>query len=70
MEEKNRNMTDEQLSQQLRKSKGGNIVLIVLGGVVLALGQAMQSKSKEQASQQSFDAIAPVAGISGELIRV
>lgn len=82
MEEKNRNMTDEQLSQQLRKSKGGklggkllsllggvvattgiilggNIVLIVLGGVVLALGQAMQSKSKEQASQQSFDAIAP-----------
>lgn len=24
MEEKNKNLTDEQLSQQLRKSKGGN----------------------------------------------
>ena len=60
MAEQNRNMTDERLSQQLRKSKGGklggkilsllgvviavvgiilggNIALIVLGGVVLAL---------------------------------
>ena len=82
MEEKNRNMTDERLSQQLRKSKGGklggkilsllgvviavvgiilggNIALIVLGGVVLALGQAVQGKSKDKASQQTFDAIAP-----------
>lgn len=82
MEEKNRNMTDERLSQQLRKSKGGklggkilsllgvviavvgiilggNIALIVLGGVVLTLGQAVQGKSKDKASQQTFDAIAP-----------
>ena len=82
MEEKNRNMTDERLSQQLRKSKGGklggkilsllgvviavvgiilggNIALIVLGGVVLALGQAVQGKSKDKASQQTFDATAP-----------
>ena len=82
MEEKNRNMTDERLSQQLRKSKGGklggkilsllgvviavvgiildgNIALIVLGGVVLALGQAVQGKSKDKAGQQTFDAIAP-----------
>ena len=86
MEEKNRNMTDEQLAQELRKSKGGklggkilsllgvviavvgiilggNIALIVLGGVVLALGQAVQSRSKEQAGQQAFDAMAPdIAG--------
>lgn len=82
MEEKSRNMTDERLSQQLRKSKGGklggkilsllgvviavvgiilggNIALIVLGGVVLALGQAVQGKSKDKAGQQTFDAIAP-----------
>ena len=59
MEEKNMNMTDEQLAQELRKSKGGklggkvisllgaviavagiilngNIVLVVIGGVILA----------------------------------
>ena len=82
MEEKSRNMTDEHLSRQLRKSKsgklggkllslvggvvaiagiilGGNIALIVLGGVVLALGQAVQGKSKDKAGQQTFDAIAP-----------
>ena len=82
MEEKNRNMTDERLSQQLRKSKGGklggkilsllggvvaiagiilggNIVLIVIGGVILGLGQMVQGKSKSKASQQAFDAIAP-----------
>ena len=82
MEEKSRNMTDERLSQQLRKSKGGklggkflsllgvviavvgiilggNIALIVLGGVVLALGQAVQGQSKDKAGQQTFDAIAP-----------
>ena len=63
MEEVNRNMTDAQLSQQLRRSKGGkwggellsllgvviavagillggNIVLVIIGGVILALGQA------------------------------
>ena len=64
MEEKNKNLTDEQLSQQLRKSKGGkwggtflsllggvivfagivqgcNLVLIIAGVVILALGQAV-----------------------------
>ena len=81
MAEQNRNMTDEALSQQLRRSRGGkwggkllsllgvaiavagillggNLVLIVLGGIVLALGQAVQSRSKEQAGQQTFDAMA------------
>ena len=86
MAEQNRNMTDEALSQQLRRSRGGkwggkllsllgvaiavagillggNLVLIVLGGIVLALGQAVQSRSKEQAGQQTFDAMAPdIAG--------
>ena len=82
MAEQNRNMTDEALSQQLRRSRGGkwggkllsllgvviavagillggNLVLIVLGGIVLALGQAVQSRSKEQTGQQTFDAMAP-----------
>ena len=86
MAEQNRNMTDEALSQQLRRSRGGkwggkllsllgvviavagillggNLVLIFLGGIVLALGQAVQSRSKEQAGQQAFDAMAPdIAG--------
>lgn len=86
MAEQNRNMTDEALSQQLRRSRGGkwggkllsllgvaiavagillggNLVLIVLGGIVLALGQAVQSRSKEQSGQQTFDAMAPdIAG--------
>ena len=75
-------MTDEHLSRQLRKSKGGklggkllsllggvvaiagiilggNIVLVVIGGVILGLGQMVQGKSKDKASQQAFDAIAP-----------
>ena len=82
MEERDMNMTDEHMAQELRKSKGsklggkilsllgvviavvgiilgGNLVLIVLGGVVLALGQAVQGKSKGNANQQTFDAIAP-----------
>lgn len=82
MEEKNITMTDEQLAQELRKSKGGklggkllsllggavaiagillggNIVLILLGGVVLALGQAVQGKSKAHADGRAFNAIAP-----------
>ena len=82
MEEKNKNLTDEQLSQQLRKSKGGkwggillsllggvivfagivqggNLVLIVAGVVILALGQTAKEKSKEQADRQTFDALAP-----------
>lgn len=71
MEEKNKNLTDEQLSQQLRKSKGGkwggmllsllggvvvfagivqggNLVLIIAGVVILALGQTAKGKSREQ----------------------
>ena len=82
MEEKNMNMTDEQLSRQLRKSKGGklggkllsllggvvaiagiilggNIVLVVIGGVILGLGQMVQGKSKDNANQQTFETIAP-----------
>ena len=82
MEEKNRNMTDEHLSQQLRKSKGGtlggkilsllglviavvgivlggNSVLVVIGGVILGLGQMVQGKSKGNANQQAFETIAP-----------
>lgn len=89
MAEQNRNMTDEALSQQLRRSRGGkwggkllsllgvaiavagillggNLVLIVLGGIVLALGQAVQNRSKEQAGQQTFDAMAP--GIAGTVL--
>ena len=38
---------------------GGNIVAIVIGGVLLALGQMVQGKSKSKASQQAFAAIAP-----------
>ena len=38
---------------------GGNLVLVVIGGVVLGLGQMVQGKSKDKASQQAFDAIAP-----------
>ena len=77
MEEKNRSMTDEALSQQLRRHKsgkltgrllslvgvviavagmvlGGNIVPVILGGVILALGQTIQRKTREQAGQQTF----------------
>ncbi len=75
MAEQNRNMTDEALSQQLRRSRGGkwggkllsllgvaiavagillggNLVLIVLGGIVLALGQAVQSRSRNRPSSR------------------
>lgn len=71
MEEKNRSMTDEALSQQLRRHKsgklagrllslvgvviaaagmvlGGNIVPVILGGVILTLGQTIQRKTREQ----------------------
>ena len=82
MEEKDRSMTDEALSQQMRRHKsgklagrllslvgvviavagmvlGGNIVPVILGGVILALGQTIQRKTREQAGQQAFRAIAP-----------
>ena len=96
MAEQKTNMTDEQLAQELRKSKGGklggkilsllggviavagmilgdNLVLVVIGGVVLGLGQMVQGKSKEQAGRQTFDPgpatpIAAAAGISAEHI--
>ena len=94
MAEQNRNMTDEALSQQLRRSRGGkwggkllsllgvaiavagillggNLVLIVLGGIVLALGQAVQGKSKEQAGRQTFDSIAPdIVGTAFENVQM
>lgn len=78
MEEKSRNMTDEHLSRQLRKSKsgklggkllslvggvvaiagiilGGNIVLVVIGGVILGLGQMVQGSPRtRQASRPSM----------------
>ena len=76
MEEKSRNMTDEHLSRQLRKSKsgklggkllslvggvvaiagiilGGNIVLVVIGGVILGLGADGAGQVQGQASQQA-----------------
>lgn len=80
MEEKNRSMTDEALSQQLRRHRsgklagrllslvgvviavagmvlGGNIVPAILGGVILALGQTIQRKTRDKAGQH-----APLAG--------
>lgn len=74
--------TDEQLSQQLQRSKGGklfgkllsllgvviavaglvlgdSIIPLLVGGVILALGQAVQSRSKGRADRRAFDAIAP-----------
>ena len=82
MEEREMNMMDEHLAQELRKSKsgklggeilsllggvvaiagiilGGNIVLIIIGGVILALGLMVRDKSKGKANQQTFSAIAP-----------
>ena len=82
MEKQNLHQTDEQLAQELRKSRGGklggkllslvgvviavagiildgNIVVIVIGGVILALGQMVQGKSGERAGRQTFDSIAP-----------
>mgnify|MGYP001029903647 CR=1 FL=1 len=84
MEKQNIHQTDEQLAQELRKSRsgklggkllslvgvviavagmvlGGNIVPIILGGVILALGQTIQRKTREQVGQQTFRAIAPDA---------
>lgn len=82
MEEQKTKMTDEQLTQELRKSKGGrlggkilsllgaaiavagmilggSIVLVVIGGVLLGLGQMAQGKSKDKASKQTFGTIVP-----------
>ena len=38
---------------------GGNIVLVVIGGVVLGLGQMVQGGSKSRACQLTFDTVAP-----------
>lgn len=94
MAEQKTNMTDEQLSQELRKSKGsklggkilsllggviavagmilgGNLVLVVIGGVVLGLGQMVQGKSKGNANQQTFEAIAPdIVGAAFENVQM
>lgn len=82
MAEQKAKMSDEQLAQELRKSKGGklggkvisllgvviavagiilngNIVLVLVGGVILSLGQMAQSKSRGKANQHTFDTIAP-----------
>ena len=94
MEERDMNMTDEHMAQELRKSKGsklggkilsllgvviavvgiilgGNLVMIVIGGVVLSLGQMVQGKSKDKAGRQTFDAIAPdIAGAALENVQM
>ena len=94
MAEQKTNMTDEQLAQELRKSKGGklggkilsllggviavagmilggNLVMVVIGGVVLGLGQMVQGKSKEQAGRQTFDSIAPdIVGTAFENVQM
>ena len=50
---------------------GGNLVLVVIGGVVLGLGQMVQGKSKEQAGRQTFDSIAPdIVGIAFENVQM
>ena len=38
---------------------GGNIVMIVIGGVLLALGQMVQGKRREAVDRQVFDTLAP-----------
>lgn len=94
MAEQKTNMTDEQLAQELRKSKGGklggkilsllggviavagmilggNLVLVVIGGVVLGLGQMVQGKSKGNANQQTFEVIAPdIVGAAFENVQM
>ena len=94
MTEQKTNRTEEQLEQELRKSKGGklsgkilsmlgvviavagiilggNLVLVVIGGVILGLGQMVQGKSKEQAGRQTFDSIAPdIVGTAFENVQM
>lgn len=38
---------------------GGNLVMIVIGAVILGLGQMVQSGSKGKANQKAFEAIVP-----------
>ncbi len=50
---------------------GDNLVLVVIGGVVLGLGQMVQGKSKEQAGRQTFDSIAPdIVGTAFENVKM
>ena len=50
---------------------GGNIVLVAIGGVILGLGQMVQGKSKGNANQQTFEAIAPdIAGAAFENVQM
>ena len=94
MAEQKTNMTDEQLAQELRKSKGGKLggkilsllggviavagmilggsfVLVVIGGVILGLGQMVQGKSKDKANRQAFDAIVPdIVGTAFENVQM
>lgn len=38
---------------------GGNYMVVIAGGVILALGQMVQGRSRGRANQQAFSAIAP-----------
>ena len=50
---------------------GGNYVVVIAGGVILALGQMVQGKSKEQAGRQTFDSIAPdIVGTAFENVQM
>ena len=75
---KEQKMTDEQLSQELNKSKGsriggkllsllggavilfgiilgGNMALIIIGAVLLGLGQMTQGKAGDKANKQAYE---------------
>lgn len=38
---------------------GGNLAVLIIGGIFLGLGQMAQSKSTDKANQQAFDTIVP-----------
>ena len=37
----------------------GNFVVMIFGGVVLALGQMLQGKARDQVNQRTFEGVAP-----------
>ena len=37
----------------------GNFVVMIFGGVVLALGQMLQGKARDQVNRQTFEGVAP-----------
>lgn len=50
---------------------GGNIVLIIIGGVVLALGLMVRDKSKGNVNRQTFETIAPdIVGAAFENVQM